>query len=490
MLAVVLSLLQSACRGPTDKPARKVDESAFAPRSDAGTDSGVGREAPSAIHTVQEGQTLWDIARAYKVTVQEIMEANDLRPRDIRRVSKGAELKIPGRTEVVEVETAAERAAKLKELPPPEDGAYHFLRRGESVWTLARLYDVEAQAIIERNGFTDDDLYLLREGSPVVIPGIDKSKIKQAEPVRRSGFVHEVVRGENIWDIARSFQVSMAEIMAANGLSSDGAARLKEGARLVIPGVEEDKGGRRLIKRRVSARERRAMLVAERLGLGTRKVAGELLRGRVEARWMRAAGGTKRLPGTLRWPVVNGWFVRGYGSGEGGYHLATDIMGKIGWNVRAAARGIVAYSGDELRGYGKTVVVIHPGGWVTLYAHNSVNFVVAGEKVPRGGILAELGATGNARGPHVHFEFFHNGKNCDPALLFRPGIRHRNGKLSRLKYTRWKNPRQRPESIRCAPRRRHPRSKLVMHEAWTEKDEQTPGDAEQMDEKEAPPDDD
>ena len=490
LFPVLISLLASACPKRDAKPVAKTDASASEPGPASLLDSGADRAPVSVVHTVLEGQTLWDIARAYGVSVQDIMETNQLRPRDIRRISRGAHLEIPGKTEVAEVETAADRAARQKALPRVEDGAYHFLCRGESVWTLARLYNVKPQAIIERNGFSDDDLHSLREGSPVIIPGIDKSKIKQSEPKKRSGIVHEVVRGENIWDIARAFQVSMSEIMAANGLSSDSAATLKAGTRLLIPGVEEDKGGRlRRIKTKMSARERRAALVAERLGLGTRKAAGELLHGRVKARWIRAAGSARRLPGTLRWPVVNGWFVRGYGSGEGGYHLAVDIMGKIGWNVRAAARGIVAYSGDELRGFGKTVLVIHPGGWVTLYAHNSVNFVVAGEKVPRGGVLAELGATGIARGPHVHFELIHDGKNCDPARLFRPGVRHRNSKLSRLRYTTWRIAGKRPESVRCAPRRRHPRSKLVVHEAWTEKDEQTPDEAEQMDEKEAPPED-
>ncbi|MEZ4287710.1 MAG: M23 family metallopeptidase [Polyangiales bacterium] len=78
-------------------------------------------------------------------------------------------------------------------------------------------------------------------------------------------------------------------------------------------------------------------------------------------------------------------------------------MGKIGWNVRAAAPGIVGYAGDGIRGYGNTVLVIHPGGWVTMYAHNSVNFVVAGQRVDKGSILAEVGSTGISRGPHVHF---------------------------------------------------------------------------------------
>ena len=207
-----------------------------------------------------------------------------------------------------------------------------------------------------------------------------------------------------------------------------------------------------------------ALAQARRLGLGTRQVAQRLLRGQVERRWMRATGsGWNRLPGTLRWPVTNGRFVRGFGSGEGHYHLAVDIAGDIGWNVRASARGIVAYSGDEVPGYGNMVLVIHPGGWVTMYAHNSANFVVAGERVPAGGILAEVGSTGISRGPHVHFELMYDGKNCDPAGLFRPGVRHRNrlARVERLTWTRGDAP---PEGLVCHRRRRHPRSRWVVNE--------------------------
>ncbi len=246
--------------------------------------------------------------------------------------------------------------------------------------------------------------------------------------------------------------------MSANNLSQEEASGLREGQRLWIPG-----GGRRSAIRTdddLSPRQRRAQQKAARLGLGSAKIARQLLHGRVERRWVRAAGGN-RMPGTLRWPVTNGRFVRGFGSGEGAYHLAVDIAGDLGWNVRAAGRGIVAYSGDEVRGYGHMVLVIHPGGWVTMYAHNSINFVVAGEEVPAGGVLAELGSTGISRGPHVHFEFIHDGRNCDPAALFRPGVRHRS-RLARIERASWT--REKPESVICHPRRRHPRSRWVMHE--------------------------
>ena len=63
---------------------------------------------------------------------------------------------------------------------------------------------------------------------------------------------------------------------------------------------------------------------------------------------------------TLRWPVPRGWFVRGYGSGEGGYHRAVDVAGEIGSDVVAAAGGIVGYAGDQVRGYGNLILIVHP----------------------------------------------------------------------------------------------------------------------------------
>jgi murein DD-endopeptidase MepM/ murein hydrolase activator NlpD len=84
--------------------------------------------------------------------------------------------------------------------------------------------------------------------------------------------------------------------------------------------------------------------------------------------------------------------------------------------------------------------------------------------VARGGILAELGSTGISRGPHVHFELIHGGRNCDPSGLFRPGIRHRDGHLSPIDAIQWRNPEQRPRGVACAPRRRFPRSRWVVNE--------------------------
>jgi murein DD-endopeptidase MepM/ murein hydrolase activator NlpD len=179
------------------------------------------------------------------------------------------------------------------------------------------------------------------------------------------------------------------------------------------------------ISKQETERKIRASKLAKRLGFGTRAVAGRLLAGQVEPEWLKAAEKGWRIPKTLMWPVPEGWYVRGYGSGEAGYHLAVDIMGETGTAIRAAAPGIVAYSNNDVRGYGNMVILIHPGGWITAYAHNSSNLVSVGESIGTGRTLALLGSTGISRGPHLHFEFIFKGNMCNPTPLFRPGVRHR-----------------------------------------------------------------
>jgi murein DD-endopeptidase MepM/ murein hydrolase activator NlpD len=205
-----------------------------------------------------------------------------------------------------------------------------------------------------------------------------------------------------------------------------------------------------------SARRSPLELRAGRLGFGDMKAAGQLLAGRTEASWVRAAGGGTSLTGTLRFPVTQGHVARGFGTGKGGYHQAVDIAGEVGAKVYAAAPGIVGYADDGVSGYGNMIILIHPGGQITTYAHNQKNLVVAGQRVMRGALIARLGSTGRSKGPHVHFELLFNGMNCDPMPLFRPAARRRNGEPATTVLSVWKQANKRPKSVQCHPRKHHP----------------------------------
>ena len=173
--------------------------------------------------------------------------------------------------------------------------------------------------------------------------------------------------------------------------------------------------GPRSVPKPRGAAQRRALA----LGLGTVEVAEQLLHHRPEAAIVAAAGGPE--PSELLWPVVNGHWGRGFGFTRRVRtdlrHNGLDIGALSGSSIRAAAAGIVAYSDNGVRGLGNCVIIVHPGGWTTLYAHNARNTVQAGWLVARGERIGLVGQTGIARGPHLHFEVRRGGRLVDPAAL-------------------------------------------------------------------------
>ncbi|MCP4677148.1 MAG: M23 family metallopeptidase [Deltaproteobacteria bacterium] len=169
--------------------------------------------------------------------------------------------------------------------------------------------------------------------------------------------------------------------------------------------------------------------LAERLGLGTRLAATLMLNGGFPDTWVDAAGGT-RPPKFLQWPIPGHRLGRGFGSNNG-KHLAIDASASIGTLVRSMAPGIVAYADNGVKGYGNLVMVLHPGGWVTLYAHLDKFKVEPGQRVRRRQILALSGNTGLSRGPHLHFALLIRGKPVDPMRYMRGAPGH-PGRISQL----------------------------------------------------------
>jgi murein DD-endopeptidase MepM/ murein hydrolase activator NlpD len=174
-------------------------------------------------------------------------------------------------------------------------------------------------------------------------------------------------------------------------------------------------GPRRVPEARGAARQR-----ALALGIGGLEATRRLLRSVASPELLAAARGHK--PRDLLWPVLGGHWGRGFGytrkHNSQLRHDGVDIGAPTGAVVRAAADGLVVYSDNTLKGYGNAVIVLHPNGWTTLYAHNSRNTVQPGWRVKRAERIALVGSTGLAWGPHLHFELRKDGKLADPARHF------------------------------------------------------------------------
>jgi len=107
--------------------------------------------------------------------------------------------------------------------------------------------------------------------------------------------------------------------------------------------------------------------------------------------------------GQLLWPV-NGIVTSKFGRRGSRMHDGIDIGAKEGTPVHAAAAGVVVYADSRLTGYGKLVIIRHVRNLFTAYAHNQRMLVKKGERVRAGDVIARVGHTGRATGPHLHFE--------------------------------------------------------------------------------------
>lgn len=112
----------------------------------------------------------------------------------------------------------------------------------------------------------------------------------------------------------------------------------------------------------------------------------------------------------FRWPA-RGRIIQGFkpGGNEG-----INIAVPEGTSVKAAESGVVAYAGNELKGYGNLILIRHPNGFVSAYANNGDIEVKRGETVKRGQTIAKSGQSGNVASPQLHFELRKGTKPVDP----------------------------------------------------------------------------
>ncbi len=125
-------------------------------------------------------------------------------------------------------------------------------------------------------------------------------------------------------------------------------------------------------------------------------------------------------PGHFAWPV-RGQVLAAYGvARDGGHNDGINIGASRGTPVAAVDSGIVAYAGNELRGYGNLVLIKHAGGWISAYAHCDELLVKKGDPVYRGKVIAKVGATGGVSEPQLHFELRRGKRPVDPREFLAP----------------------------------------------------------------------
>lgn len=127
------------------------------------------------------------------------------------------------------------------------------------------------------------------------------------------------------------------------------------------------------------------------------------------------------LPEGFIWPV-QGQVLQGFGTRtDGGRSDGLDIQAAEGTPVRAAQAGTVSYAGNAIPGYGNMLLLTHPGGFVTVYAHNDRLLVSAGETVYRGQLIATVGRSGGLEVAELHFQLRAGERPLDPVRHLERG---------------------------------------------------------------------
>jgi murein DD-endopeptidase MepM/ murein hydrolase activator NlpD len=299
--------------------------------------------------------------------------------------------------------------------------------QGDTIETVSRKYGVPPSALLAANNLVAPAT--LHAGQPLVIPRYQSNAsaptaappaTRVSAPVKPVGAaapagnpgVHVVAVGETLSKIARLYGKSVADIAKANNLQP--AAPLKVGERLIIPGVRVTaKSGAATVAQQPGAAKEPANEPTQSISMVS--PAADTSHGADGVKTAEAAGS---LP-TFRWPA-QGRIIQQFGSSpNGSQNDGINLALPEGTPVKAAEDGVVAYAGNELKGYGNLVLVRHPNGYVTAYAHAKELMVKRGDPIKRGQVIARSGQTGNVNAPQLHFEIRKGATPLDPMRFLK-----------------------------------------------------------------------
>ena len=309
----------------------------------------------------------------------------------------------------------------------------------DTLEVLAHRYRVTAAAIMAANGYKGprtlspgQSLLIPQPASPAsAAPVAAVAPAPVAKPVAvaaapaavatapAAAAVHVVNRGDTLHSIARRYHVSVAELTRANRLEAN--AKLKLGMRINVPGkvaaapmpaAPTAAAAAQPVAATSAAAPKFAAAAAPQQSARLAQASPAAEDGAPEST-IKASEATGALP-TFRWPV-RGKVIASYGAKTNGKaNDGINLAVPEGTPVKAAEDGVVAYAGNELKGYGNLVLVRHSNGYVTAYAHASELLVKRGDSIKRGQVIAKSGQSGEVASPQLHFEIRKGSTPVDP----------------------------------------------------------------------------
>ncbi|QUS40122.1 LysM peptidoglycan-binding domain-containing protein [Tardiphaga alba] len=334
----------------------------------------------------------------------------------------------PARAPIEHTGSTAPRSVAAARAPAAQNGTTIIVGTSDTLDGLSKRYNVSQAAILQANGYRGpralspgQSLIIPRQGA-VAAPAVATAPAKPAA----AATTHYVNRGDTLMSISRKNNVPVAELARANGLSP--TAQLKLGSKINVPAGRSAVAAAPTASAPAPLGAPSTIAAAPVAPVATAPARVAAVEPQQKARLAsatatpeetvseapaKAAEATGALP-TFRWPV-RGRVVTGYGAKTNGKsNDGINVAVPEGTPVKAAEDGVVAYAGNELKGYGNLVLVRHSNGYVTAYAHASELMVKRGETIKRGQVIMKSGQSGEVGSPQLHFEIRKGSSPVDP----------------------------------------------------------------------------
>lgn len=255
----------------------------------------------------------------------------------------------------------------------------YIVEKGDTYWTIAEYYNMTLDELISANPDSDPEHIQIGDELNLVVPkpflNVQvKRKVKQEEKTpfeTEYSYVSYMYNDEQVVDRKGEYGVSEIEALVTE---QNGIQIAKE-----------------VLSEKVISKP-----VSEVVTTGTQDPP------------------PKKGTGYFINPLPGSYISSRFGSRSGGFHLGQDMAKSAGSSIKAADGGTVTFAGWS-GSYGYMVDIDHGGGYMTRYAHCSEIYVSVGEKVYQGKVIAAVGSTGVATGPHLHFEVRKYGAVVNPA---------------------------------------------------------------------------
>ncbi|WP_167730341.1 LysM peptidoglycan-binding domain-containing M23 family metallopeptidase [Terasakiella sp. SH-1] len=267
-------------------------------------------------------------------------------------------------------------------------------QKGDTVWAISRKYGVTVREIIDENKLLPP--FHLKTGQRIKLP---------------RGKEHVVQSGDTLYSVSRLYRTDVYTLSKINSLKSPYV--LHVGQRLKLPGATKTVvvQHRTPPQKPVSPRKKASVTTTVKSSGPKPRVSAEPTYKPTRVAKAQPRISRKSIPkppprssSRFAWPV-DGRVISRFGAKRDGLRNdGINIAAKRGAPVKAAENGVVAYSGNELRGFGNMLLIKHSGGWITAYAHNEKLLVKRGQKVKKGQTIANVGSSGGVIRPQLHFE--------------------------------------------------------------------------------------